>query len=248
MTLKGLIFDLGNTLLYFAGDWPDVFMQADIAMTNSLVQMGYQLDQDRFAEDFRDQLNAYYVARNQQYVELTTAYILKNLMAAYGYPDVSDQVIERALEKLYQVSQAYWLPEQDAFSTLAELKEQGYRLGIISNASDDADVQNLIDKAELRPLLDFVLSSAACGIRKPAPEIFHFALEQWGFSPAEVAMVGDTLDADILGGNKAGLFTIWITRRADTPANQANQEAIRPDATIHSLAELPGLLAGLPRQ
>jgi putative hydrolase of the HAD superfamily len=246
MAIKGLIFDLGNTLMYFAGDWPEVFMVADKAMVKYLVQTGCDLDQDRFALEFRDQLREYYVAREQEHVELTTAHILKNLLTEHGYPSVPDQVVERALESFYQETQAYWLPEQDASATLAALKSQDYHLGVISNASDDADVQNLVDKAEVRPYLDFVLSSASCGIRKPNPEIFNIALKRWGFSPQEVAMVGDTLDADVLGGKNAGLYTIWITRRVGVSPNPAKLDHIQPDATIQTLAELPALLADIP--
>ena len=61
----------------------------------------------------------------------------------------------------------------------------------------------------------------------------------------EAAMVGDTLDADILGSNRMGIFSVWITRRSDTPANRANAGTIKPDAEIETLAELPGLLRGL---
>jgi FMN phosphatase YigB (HAD superfamily) len=53
-------------------------------------------------------------------------------------------------------------------------------------------------------------------------------------------MVGDTLGADILGAKNAGVYSVWITRRA--PSNQPHQELIIPDATIDSLSALPGLL------
>jgi FMN phosphatase YigB (HAD superfamily) len=58
-------------------------------------------------------------------------------------------------------------------------------------------------------------------------------------------MVGDTLGADILGAQNAGIYAIWITRRADVPANRAHQDTIHPDAAIDSLAEIPGLLEKL---
>ena len=55
-------------------------------------------------------------------------------------------------------------------------------------------------------------------------------------------MVGDTLNADILGANNAGLFSIWINRRVDISGLSQEEKNIRPDATISSLAELPPLL------
>jgi len=214
-------------------------------MVSTLVQAGFQLDAERFDQDFRERLNAYYVERENELIELTTAHILRSLLADYGYRSVPDSVITNALESLYHETQRYWTPEEDASPTLAALKDQGYRLGVISNAGDDADVQHLVDKIGVRSCLDFVITSAASGIRKPDPQIFQLALEHWDFLPEQVAMVGDTLGADVLGGQNSGLYTVWITRRADIPANRAHQDTIRPDAVIDTLAELPGLLAGL---
>ena len=97
MVFKGLIFELGNTLMYFDGNWSEVADIADAAMVENLVNAGCDLDQDRFAQDFRDRLNVYYIEREHEFVELTTAHILKTLLADYGYPSVSEDVVERAL-------------------------------------------------------------------------------------------------------------------------------------------------------
>jgi FMN phosphatase YigB (HAD superfamily) len=51
-------------------------------------------------------------------------------------------------------------------------------------------------------------------------------------------MVGDTLNADILGANQSGLISIWLTRRADTAANRKNRPKIIPEIEIDSLSEL----------
>jgi putative hydrolase of the HAD superfamily len=112
-------------------------------------------------------------------------------------------------------------------------------MGLISNASDDADVQRLVDNAGIRGYFDFVLSSAACGIRKPNPSIFNIGLEHWRLAPREAVMVGDTLGADILGARNAGIYGIWVTRRADRPANRDHAGTIQPDGQIETLAELP---------
>jgi putative hydrolase of the HAD superfamily len=90
-----------------------------------------------------------------------------------------------------------------------------------------------------------VLSSAACGIRKPNPRIFQIGLEKWGLSSTEAVMVGDTLGADILGAINASIFSIWITRRADSPGNRDHLDTIVPNAEIASLSQLPKLLDDL---
>jgi FMN phosphatase YigB (HAD superfamily) len=52
--------------------------------------------------------------------------------------------------------------------------------------------------------------------------------------------VGDNLDADIRGAKNAGLYGVWITRRAGS--SDEDQPRVQPDATISALTELPALL------
>jgi FMN phosphatase YigB (HAD superfamily) len=51
------------------------------------------------------------------------------------------------------------------------------------------------------------------------------------------------LNADILGANRMGMYSIWITRRTDFPPNDTLP--IQPRAIIKSLGELPSLLREL---
>ena len=87
---------------------------------------------------------------------------------------------------------------------------------------------------------DFILTSAQCSYRKPHPRIFELAIANWYFLPSETVMVGDNLDADIRGAKSAGLYGIWISRRAGSSSE--DEPRVQPDATISSLTELPALL------
>lgn len=242
-SLEAVIFDLGSTLIYFKGEWPEVLRQSDLQLLKHLQTAGIQLDGEAFLAEFRSHLEAYYAERDTEFIEHTTAHYLRTLLAKWGYPEVSETLISRALQAMYAVSQARWQPEADAIPTLEILRQQGYRLGLISNASDDADVQTLVDKARLRPYFEVILSSAAQGIRKPNPLIFHTVLDRLGVPPGLAVMVGDSLGADILGAHNAGMRAIWITRRADTSANRAHEDTIQPDGIISTLSELPALLS-----
>jgi HAD superfamily hydrolase (TIGR01662 family) len=143
---------------------------------------------------------------------------------------------------MYEVTQEHWIPEKDAVATIAILHERGYRLGLVSNGADDANTQALVDKLGVRRFFDIVLSSAAAGIRKPNPQIFFKALEAIQIPAIRAVMVGDKLETDILGAHQAGIYSIWITRRADTATNRAHRSTIHPNAIINSLDELPILL------
>jgi putative hydrolase of the HAD superfamily len=240
-----LIFDLGSTLIYFDGDWPEVSAQADLIMLRHLQDAGLVLDEQAFLKNYRRQMDAYYQERESEFIEYTMLYVLREILANWGYQHLPESLLRQALEATFAVSQAHWRPEADALPTLQTLRRQGYHLGLISNAADDQDVQKLVDKAQIRPFFDRILTSAAVGIRKPNPRIFQIMLDTWGLPAQRVAMVGDTLGADILGARNAGIFSIWITRRADSPANRAHAETIIPDAKVSILSELPLLLETL---
>jgi len=241
-TTKAVLFDLGGTLIYFDGNWVDVAEAANRGLLQHLQLQGMQLDAQRFLDEFRKRLEEYYLQREMEFIEYTTAHVLRTLLADLGYPGVTPEMTAPALKQLYAVSQAHWKLEEDALLTLEKLRSAGYRMGVISNAADDADVQTLVDNAGIRGYLDFVLSSAACGIRKPNPRIFEVGLEHWGLAPGEAVVVGDTLGADILGARNAEIYSIWITRRADKPANRDHAGTIQPDGQIETLAELPDRL------
>jgi HAD superfamily phosphatase (TIGR01668 family) len=49
--------------------------------------------------------------------------------------------------------------------------------------------------------------------RKPSFRFFERVINHFDARPGEIAMIGDKLIADIYGGNKAGLVTIWVNRK-----------------------------------
>jgi putative hydrolase of the HAD superfamily len=175
-------------------------------------------------------------------VEHTTIKILQDLLSEQGLIDVPQDVLDAAMARMYAVSQAHWHVEPDALETLAQLQARGYRLGVISNAANQEDVSTLVANAGLGPYLDFVLTSAESGMRKPSPSIFRQGLDRWGVLPDEVVMVGDLLRPDILGAQQLGIYSVWITRRAKSEENKKYADTITPDAQISALSELPKLM------
>jgi HAD superfamily hydrolase (TIGR01549 family) len=242
-----ILFDLGSTLIYFDADWEEIRPERDAAIISRLRQVGISPD-GAFLDQFNDLITTYFVERDTEFIEYTAFYLLQKLLAEWGYVDVPTEVIRHALAGMYAVSQSYWKLEAGVHPTLQALLAQGYRLGLISNTGDDINVQTLVDRDGLRSYFDVIVTSAAQGIRKPNPRIFHIALEHWGIPASQAAMVGDSLGADILGARNAGLYSIWITRRADTAANRSHEDTIRPDAVINALEELLELLDTLFEQ
>jgi len=238
--LRAVIFDFGGTLMYGRNNWDPYIAQADEALTKYLISRGIELNVNTFPREFRRRLAEYFRQRELDLSETTYTHVLYELVKEKGYDDVPGEVIRTALDALFAVTQNNWALEDDAIPTLMKLDENGYKLGILSNAGDDQDVQQLARGFRIDKYFDFILTSAACGYRKPHPRIFELALANWYLLPSEAVMVGDNLTADIKGAQNAGLYGIWINRRADP--QMETEEKVKPDASLSSLSELPTLL------
>ncbi len=232
--------------MYERAAWGPIIAQADEALTNYLRAQGMELNLSSFPREFRKRIDHYFRKREKDLLETTYAFVLRDVLANKGYRDVSDAVIRNALDRLFAVTQTNWALEEDTLPTLKKLEQDGYRLGLISNAGDDQDVQQLASRFGIFQHFDFIITSAACSYRKPHPRIFEMALSNWYFLPSEAIMVGDNLEADIRGAKSAGLYAVWISRRAG-PQN-GGPLPVQPDAELSALSELPALLDRLQVQ
>lgn len=70
---------------------------------------------------------------------------------------------------------------------------------------------------------------------KPEPAMFNIAMEQIGAKPETTAMIGDRLDTDILGAQRAGLTSICVLSGS---ASRPEAEAFGPDFIFENIAEL----------
>lgn len=242
--IRGILFDLGGTLMYPRDAWGPILTRGYQALADSLCSEGLPLNCTELPRTVRYHLDRYFARREKDLHETTYIRVLRDLLAEHGYPDVDNQILRRALDAFYGHTQPNWQLEEDALLTLQTLEAAEYSLGLVSNAGDNWDVLQLVDRFMIGPFFDFILSSAFCSYRKPHPRIFQMAMSYWDFSPGEIAMVGDSLEADISGAQNLGIFGIWITRRvSSSPANRN----IRPGAEIRTLHELPVLLSRLSK-
>ena len=244
--IRGVIFDLGSTLIRFEGEWPEILQESSQVLARQLERDGYHLD-GSFIEEFIQEVQDSYHLRERDWVERTTSSLLRKVLTRVGHREVADEAIEQAIYQFFNVSEACWSPMEGVYEVLDELRVKGMCLGIISNAGDEGNVQRLIDNAQLRPYFKPIFISAALGIRKPNPKLFEMVLEMWDLPADQVVMVGDNLGADILGAQNAGVHQIWLTTQADTPSNREHASVIVPEATAERITEVPALLLELPK-
>ena len=128
----------------------------------------------------------------------------------------------------------------DVVSTLTELKQRGYKLGVVANQKYGTEQR--LKNWNLLQFFDFIAASAELGMEKPEPAIFEWALEQADCHPQNVVMVGDRLDNDMAPANRFGIHSVRLLRGLGAYHKPQSADE-KPEYTISSLAELLDLLA-----
>jgi len=106
-----------------------------------------------------------------------------------------------------------------------------YVLGLISNGI------GYPERCGLHGSFSFVILAQNVGVEKPDPAIFQQACREACCSPEQLMHIGDSLEADVAGAQRAGAVSVWLNRD-----RKPNRTGIRPDHQIHSLVELKNLL------
>lgn len=91
---------------------------------------------------------------------------------------------------------------------LAALKSGGFRLGVATSAPR-ANLDFILDRLALRPLMDAVLSSEDVTAHKPDPEIYLKAAGRLGVAPARCAVFEDSYSG-VSAGLNAGASVVGV--------------------------------------
>ena len=199
MTYKFLLFDLDHTLLDFDA-------AEDVALTQLLKKEGVT-----DIQAYKD----YYVPMNKSlWKDLELKKIRKQelvntrfskLFSHFGIEKDGQYLAERYQFYLAQQGQVY----SGAMELLDNLIDRGYELYAATNGITTIQTGRMAHSG-LAPYFNQVFISEQLQTQKP-DALFYEKIGQQiaGFSKEKTLMIGDSLTADIQGGNNAGIDTIW---------------------------------------
>ncbi|USS40759.1 TIGR02253 family HAD-type hydrolase [Thermococcus aggregans] len=124
----------------------------------------------------------------------------------------------------------------DVKPTLEWLKEEGYKLGVITSGPEYQKLKLRITK--LDKYFDVVVTRDDVKTVKPDPKIFLYACEKLNVDPQDAMMIGDNLYQDVYGAKNVGMLAVWINRDESEDYNFADFE-------IRGLYQLRKILGGL---
>ena len=227
MTYKFLLFDLDHTLLDFDS-------AEDIALTQLLQEEGV-VD----IKAYKD----YYVPMNKTlWKDLEQKKITKQklvntrfsrLFAHFGIEKDGVYLAERYQFFLAQQGQVF----SGAMELLDSLIDRGYELNAATNGITKIQTGRMAQSG-LAPYFNQVFISEQLQTQKP-DALFYEKIGQQiaGFSKEKTLMIGDSLTADIQGGNNAGIDTIWYN-----PHHLVNKSLAQPTYEVDSYQALLELL------
>jgi putative hydrolase of the HAD superfamily len=245
--ISAVLFDLDDTLLDWSRqltDWQDITRHHINKVHDYLSARGHILpDQSAFFQHYMTTLVQSWDKAKQTWAGVYFADVLRQCFAALA--------LDVGQIDFHEVMQVYdWrplpgvVPYSDAIPVLQTLRQQGYKVGLITNSMFPMWMRDIeLREYQLLEFFDARITSGDTGYMKPHPAIFQKALDLLGADARQAVFVGDRPINDIAGANESGLVSILVV----PPHLQRDLDDTRPDYTINCLSELLPILRGLER-
>lgn len=223
MRYKFLLFDLDHTLF-------DFDTAEDVALTQLLKEEG--VDNIQAYKD-------YYVPMNKAlWKDLEQKKITKHELVNTRFSRLFEHFgVEKDSSYLANRYQFYLSQQGQIFSGAMELLDtlidRGYEVYAATNGITSIQTGRLT-KSGLASYFNHVFISEQLGTQKPDALFYEKIGQQISeFFKENTVMIGDSLTADIQGGNNAGIDTIWYN-----PHHLENKTGAQPTYEVHSYQDL----------
>ncbi len=243
MPIATVIFDLGGTLIEYAGpytNWPDLETPGFQAAYEALAVNGNKMPP--FAQ-FRDAgfglLPQMWQAATRHEQNLRVVDLIAASLHAVDVRGVANTDLETAAFEYGAAIQAQAYLIDHAVETVTTLKDAGYRLGLVSNTMFPGTLhQEDMARFGLLEYFEAMVFSADVTKWKPNADPFLQVLDELGVEAETAVYVGDDPASDVVGGRAAGMHTIFFksSNRFHKP------DHIHPHAEINALIELQDVL------
>tara|TARA_B110000091_G_scaffold187271_1_gene208383 strand:+ start:253 stop:936 length:684 start_codon:yes stop_codon:yes gene_type:complete len=200
MDIQHVFFDLDHTL------W-DFEKNSDLAFKKVFGKQNITIDLNSFLTVYKP-LNLQYwkLYREEKISKDELRYgRLKNTFDAINY-SISDDLIDViAVEYIDSLPDFNHLFEY-TFEILEYLKDK-YQLHIITNGFEEIQIKKM-ESSNILHYFNSVITSESVGVKKPNPKVFYHALEVANAKKENSIMIGDNIEADVLGAINIGMQAI----------------------------------------
>ncbi|MEM9868114.1 MAG: YjjG family noncanonical pyrimidine nucleotidase [Bacteroidota bacterium] len=130
---------------------------------------------------------------------------------------ISDNIILQLAEEYIELLSSFGHLIPNAMEVLSYLRPK-YRLHIITNGFKETQ-RKKIRNAHIDHFFQEIMDSETAGVKKPHPQIFDLALSSAGARPKNSLMIGDNLEADIMGAQAVEMQAIHFNVHGEPEHN-----------------------------
>lgn len=238
---KAVVFDLDSTLMdthrypMVASEW---------LMRNSNV------DIDKHGESYVRDLVSRYFKSIEEIVTgapfVTPFDIIKTAMGKsledHGY-NADPALVEQATQRFRSLHVELSTPYPGVPELLDKLDNLGLDLGILTNSfAGNADI--ILGNWNLLHHFKAIVDCGKVRAFKPMPQLFEMTLTLLDATPSKTLFIGDEYYADMVGGKRASLTTVWINHRGNSLEDLIAKHGWdnTPDYVTTSISEFADLL------
>ena len=192
--IKGVVFDLDNTLL----DFMKMKQVAVRSAIRGMIEAGLEIDEDK---SFDNIISLYEKIgwENQKVFDV----FLEN---SIGHVD--NKFLAAGVVAYRRAREANLLAYPNVNKTLIDLTKLGMKLAVVSDAPS-REAWMRIYYLNLYHFFDAVVTFDDSGERKPSSVPFEMALKKLGLNPESSLMIGDWPERDVVGAKKIGMKTAF---------------------------------------
>jgi len=239
-----LFFDLFDTVINFSfTNLPLIELSGVRARTTSkeVFAVFQKLYPDVPFPEFYDHFISSYkefqdlkLAENREYPNRDRFLMMLSKMDLAGGGEAAALADDMVKAHMNGLASAVSFPPENE-SALSALKDAKYRMALVSNFDYPPTAYSLIEKFGLARFFERVIISEEVGWRKPSPVIFEDALKVMGAEPGASLFTGDNFHADVAGSKNAGMDSVWLNSRNESP------EGLDPEPD-YIIPAFPGVL------
>ena len=200
LTIKGVVFDLDNTLL----DFMKMKEFAVKAAIKGMIEAGLKVNEDKSYIE----INSIYEEFGWENQKVFDVFLEKSI----GHVD--NKFLAAGIVAYRRAREANLMAYPNVNKTLLALSKSGIKLGVVSDAPS-REAWMRIYYLNLYHYFDVVITFDDSGERKPSPIPFQLALDGMGLRPEETIMIGDWPERDVVGAQQIGMKTAFA-RYGDT--------------------------------
>ena len=150
---------------------------------------------------------------------------------------VRAEQMTRAVEIRLQYTKRALEPRPNTIEILTQLKNAGYKIGLISNCSIEIPI--LWPETEFADLIESPIFSSRECLKKPDPRIYQLACERLGVTPVDCLYIADGENHELAAAAKVGIHPLLLRNSSRDNGSELLREAREWQSdSIDSLTEV----------